>query len=273
VKLSDVSVRRPVFAAVLAMLIAVSAWSASSACRCANIRTSIRRSSRSRPNISAPRRASSKPASPRCSKTSFPASRGSRPSPRAPGRPVQHHHRILPRPLDRKRRQRRARPRRRGGGQPPDDIRPPEVRKVDADASPILFLVVSKPGWSRLELSDYVDRNLARPLLQRSRASPASSSAAKRGRRCGSGCSPAARRLRPDPRRPRAARFARQNVELPAGRLESAQQNVTLRVDRPFANAGNSPARRRPRRDGYLVRLGDVARVEQGPENPYTPFA
>jgi len=42
----------------------------------------------------------------------------------------------------------------------PEEVLPPEVRKVDADASPILFLVVSKPGWSRLELSDYVDRNL-----------------------------------------------------------------------------------------------------------------
>ena len=42
----------------------------------------------------------------------------------------------------------------------PEEVLAPEVRKVDADASPILFLVVSKPGWSRLELSDYVDRNL-----------------------------------------------------------------------------------------------------------------
>src|SRR4028118_369647 len=43
----------------------------------------------------------------------------------------------------------------------PVEIDPPTIRKVDADASPILFLVISKPGWSRLQLSDYVDRNLA----------------------------------------------------------------------------------------------------------------
>ena len=42
----------------------------------------------------------------------------------------------------------------------PDEALAPEVRKVDADASPIMFLVISKPGWSRLELSDWVDRNL-----------------------------------------------------------------------------------------------------------------
>ena len=60
-----------------------------------------------------------------------------------------------------------------------------------------------------------------------------------------------------------------QNVELPAGRLESAAQNVTLRVERPFASAaefGNLVVRRGE--GGYLVRLSDVARVEQGPENP-----
>src|SRR6185503_10726627 len=43
----------------------------------------------------------------------------------------------------------------------PPDIDPPVVRKVDADASPIMFLVVSKPGWSPLQLTDWVDRNLA----------------------------------------------------------------------------------------------------------------
>ncbi|MBV5324630.1 MAG: efflux RND transporter permease subunit, partial [Rhodospirillaceae bacterium] len=36
----------------------------------------------------------------------------------------------------------------------------PQVRKADSDSQPILFLVVSKPGWSRLQLSDYADRNL-----------------------------------------------------------------------------------------------------------------
>src|SRR5205085_6938124 len=43
----------------------------------------------------------------------------------------------------------------------PTDIDPPVVRKVDADASPIMFLVVSRPGWTPLQLSDWVDRNLA----------------------------------------------------------------------------------------------------------------
>jgi len=154
----------------------------------------------------------------------------------------------------------------------PEEALAPEVRKVDADSSPILFLVVSRPGWTRLQLSDYVDRNLvdrfstidgvarvfvggeARPSMRiwldanklvAFQLTPADVETALRT----------------------------QNVELPAGRIESQQQNVTLRVDRPFASAesftqlvvGRGP-------DGYQVKLGDVAKVEQGAENPYTTF-
>ena len=154
----------------------------------------------------------------------------------------------------------------------PDEVQPPEVRKVDADASPIMFLVISNPGWSRLQLSDYVDRNLvdrfssidgvARVFVG-GEARPAMRVWMRPERLTGFGLTPAdvEQALRS------------QNVELPAGRLESAQQNVTLRVDRPFANAeqfGQLIVGRGA--NGYLVRLGDVARVEQGPENPYTAF-
>ncbi|HEY0150306.1 MAG TPA: efflux RND transporter permease subunit [Allosphingosinicella sp.] len=157
-------------------------------------------------------------------------------------------------------------------GNLPDDIRPPEVRKVDADASPILFLVVSKPGWSRLELSDYVDRNLldrfsaiegvARVFVG-GEARPAMRIWMQPARLAAYGLTPG----------DLESALRRQNVELPAGRLESAQQNVTLRVDRPFASAqqfGQLVIGRGS--DGYLVRLSDVARVEQGPENPYAAF-
>src|SRR5688572_10144986 len=154
----------------------------------------------------------------------------------------------------------------------PDEALAPEVRKVDADASPIMFLVVSKPGWSRLQLTDWVDRN----LLDRFSAMDGVARVF-----IGGEARPAMRVwMRPE----RLAAFGltpgdvenalrRQNVELPAGRLESRQQNVTLRVDRPFQTAPEFSQLIVGRGDdGYLVRLGDVARVEQGPENPYSAF-
>ncbi|HYD36551.1 MAG TPA: efflux RND transporter permease subunit, partial [Allosphingosinicella sp.] len=154
----------------------------------------------------------------------------------------------------------------------PDEVLPPEVRKVDADASPIMFLVIAKPGWSRLQLSDWVDRNLidrfssldgvARVFIG-GEARPAMRIWLRPERLAAFGLTPA----------DVESALRRQNVELPAGRLESRQQNVTLRVDRPFQTAAEFAQLIVGRgSDGYLVRLGDVARVEQGPENPYSTF-
>jgi multidrug efflux pump len=154
----------------------------------------------------------------------------------------------------------------------PEDARPPQVRKVDADASPILFLVFAKPDWSRLQLSDYVDRNVvdrfssidgvARVFVG-GEARPAMRVWMQPERLAAFGLTPAdvENALR------------NQNVELPAGRLESAAQNVTLRVDRPFTSPQEFTSLVVGRgQDGYLVRLGDIARVEEGPENPYSAF-
>jgi multidrug efflux pump len=153
----------------------------------------------------------------------------------------------------------------------PTEIEPPVVRKVDADASPIMFLVVSKPGWTPLQLSDWVDRNLAdrfsaidgvAQVFIGGDARPSMRIWLQPERLAGFGLTPA----------DVEAALNRQNVELPAGRLE-AQQNVTLRVERPFANPEQFRTLVVGRgTDGYLVRLGDIARVEQGPENPYSSF-
>ena len=154
----------------------------------------------------------------------------------------------------------------------PEEVIAPEVRKVDADSSPILFLVVSRPGWSPLQLSDYVDRTLV------DRFSTIDGVA----RVFVAGDARPSMRVWLDATRLAAfsltpadveTALRSQNVELPAGRLESQQQNRTLRVDRPFATAedfSNLVVGRGT--DGYLVRLGDVARVEQAAENPYNAF-
>lgn len=154
----------------------------------------------------------------------------------------------------------------------PDDVLPPEVRKVDADARPILFLIFSRPGWSNMQLSDYVDRNIVDRFTSIDGVARVQT---------GGEAKPSMRIwLQPEklaafhltPADIESALRA-QNVELPAGRLESVEQNVTLRVDRPFSSAASFGRLVMGRgQDGYLVRLADVARVEQGPENPYESF-
>lgn len=154
----------------------------------------------------------------------------------------------------------------------PDDVLAPEVRKVDADARPILFIIFSRPGWSRMQLSDYVDRNIVDRFSSIDGVARVSIGGEARP----------SMRIWLQPEKLAAFRLTpgdvesalrAQNVELPAGRLESVEQNLTLRVDRPYASAA-SFARLVIARgdDGYLVRLSDVARVEQGAENPYQTF-
>jgi multidrug efflux pump len=153
----------------------------------------------------------------------------------------------------------------------PIDVIAPVVRKVDADASPIMFLVVSKPGWTPLQLTDWVDRNLVdrfsaidgvAQVFIAGEARPAMRIWLQPERLAGFGLTPIDIQNA----------LTNQNVELPAGRLE-AQQNVTLRVTRAFATPEQFRTLVVGRgSDGYLVRLGDVARVEQGPENPYASF-
>ncbi|VXC74591.1 efflux RND transporter permease subunit [Sphingomonas sp. AX6] len=154
----------------------------------------------------------------------------------------------------------------------PEEALAPEVRKVDADASPILFLVISRPGWTPLELSDYIDRNIADRF----------SSIDGVARVFVGGDARPSMRVWLQPQRLAAfqltpsdveAALRTQNVELPAGRLESQQINTTLRVERQFASADSFRQLIVGRgADGYLVRLGDVARVEVAPENPYSRF-
>ena len=58
-----------------------------------------------------------------------------------------------------------------------------------------------------------------------------------------------------------------QNIELPAGRIESQTRDFTLRVERGYQRPeqfAQLPLRKGA--DGYVVRLGDVAKVELGAE-------
>ena len=159
-----------------------------------------------------------------------------------------------------------------GAADRPDDALPPEVRKVDADAQPIIFFFASAPNWDPVRLGEYVDRVLVDRFSTIDGVAQVTAF----------GVSRPSMRVWLDPGRlsaygltPRDVESAlrSQNVELPAGRIEAQQQNVSLRVKRGFTTPEDFRALvigRGP--DGYLVRLGDVARVEQGPENPYSRF-
>jgi multidrug efflux pump len=157
----------------------------------------------------------------------------------------------------------------------PDEADPPEVAKADADASPVIVLNLSSNNMSRLELSDYADRY----LVERFSTVPGVAQARLFGEQL------YAMRiwLDADALAARGLTVAdvqtalqRQNAELPAGFLESGAKDITIRVDRayataeqfallpisPPANLGVALTGAVPQ-GGYATRLGDVARIEE----------
>ena len=63
------------------------------------------------------------------------------------------------------------------------------------------------------------------------------------------------------------------NLELPAGSIDSVDRAFTVRVDRSFHTEEDFARLVLTRGDdGYLVRLGEVARVEKGAEETRTFF-
>ena len=159
-----------------------------------------------------------------------------------------------------------------GAGDRPTDAFPPEVRKVDADAQPILFFAVMAPGWDKTKLGDYVTRVIIDRLSTIDGVAQIQPMGlAKPSMRVWLNADRlAAYRLTP---RDVENALRRQNVELPAGRIEARSQNLSLRVQRGFTSPqdfGTLVIGRGP--DGYQVRLGDLARIEEGPENPYSIY-
>jgi len=157
-------------------------------------------------------------------------------------------------------------------GDMPESALPPEVRKVDSDAQAIVFFFVRAPNWDPIKLGEFVDRVVADRLSTVDGVAQVTTPGLARPAMRVWLNPPRLAAYRLTPRDVEAA-LRSQNVELPAGRLESAQQNLSLRVNRAYTTPADFRALVIGRgADGYLVRLGDVARIEEAAENPYTAF-
>jgi multidrug efflux pump len=146
----------------------------------------------------------------------------------------------------------------------PDEADPPEIQKVDSNEDVIMWLNLASDRMSVPELTDYADRYLV------DRFSVLDGVARVRV----GGGQVYAMRVWLD-RRELAARnltvadvetaLRAENVELPAGSIDSAGRQFTVRTQRSFRTAADFSRLVLARGDdGYLVRLGDVARVERG---------
>ena len=146
----------------------------------------------------------------------------------------------------------------------PDDVDEPVIAKVEADANPIIWLAFSSDRHSPLEVSDIANR-IVKPRLQ---TLPGAADARVFGERRYS------MRIWLDRDRLAAYRLTvqdvedalrRQNVELPAGRIESQTRefSVVAQTDLTEREDFESVVVRMPTTaDGIPVRLRDVGRVE-----------
>ena len=146
----------------------------------------------------------------------------------------------------------------------PQGIDEPVIAKVEADAFPVIFLSLSSDTHNALQLSEMAD-TLVKPVLQ---TAPGAADVTIFGQRQFS------MQILLDAEKLAAYRLTiqdvedalrRSNLEVPAGRIESnlREFNVTAATDlqRPqeFAQVILRTV------NGYPVRIGDVAQVRQGP--------
>ncbi len=181
----------------------------------------------------------------------------------------------------------------------PDQADPPQIAKANADASPIMFISFASTKLNRLQLSDYANRY----LVERLSTVPGVATVNLAGSQLYS------MRIWLDPTKMAARGLTvddvsnalnAQNLELPAGALEAPAKDFTIRVARGYstpeqfrqlpvtpaasrstttasaaggagalgstASAAGAVTTAQANLDAYVTRLGDIARVEEGPD-------
>ena len=154
----------------------------------------------------------------------------------------------------------------------PKDSDPPQVSKADSDARPILFLNLASTTMDSMTLTDYAQRYIADQLAVVPGVAEVTIIGGGRY----------SMRIWLD-RVAMAARniavndvenaLARENLEVPAGRIDSVQREYGVRIDRGYRTPADFRGLVIKRSDdGRLARLGDIARIEVAPANLRTIY-
>jgi multidrug efflux pump len=148
----------------------------------------------------------------------------------------------------------------------PDEVEDPVVAKSDADAAPIIWMALASERYGQLELSNIAETRLKDRLSKLPGVATVIIAGERRH----------AMRVWIDNVRLTATNLtigeveqalARENVDLPSGRVEGARREFTVRTLGEVATAEEFGALIVAERGGEVIRLRDVARVEVGPED------
>jgi multidrug efflux pump len=151
----------------------------------------------------------------------------------------------------------------------PADAEAPVVSKADADARPMLWITLASEALGTAELTDFAERNLVDRLSVLDGVASVSIGGQRRY----------AMRVWLD-RQAMAARditveeveqaLRRGNVELPSGRIESLAREFSVRTDTRLALPEEFRELVVKRTGDYQIRLGEIARIERGIEDDST---
>ena len=145
----------------------------------------------------------------------------------------------------------------------PEEIREPLVQKVEADAQPVIWLAFYSEQLSAMAITDVLER----VVQDRLQTIPGVSEVQIRGART------YAMRIWLDPEKLAAhdltvqdieAALRRQNVEIPAGRIESQQREFSVLSETDLQTAEQFNQLILDDSRGYLLRLADVGYAELG---------
>jgi multidrug efflux pump len=151
-------------------------------------------------------------------------------------------------------------------GRLPDEVDEPVIAKVEADAQPIIYIAMNSDRLSPMEVTDIADRVVKTRLQTITGVSEVRLFGAR------------AYSMRIWLDRARLAAYQltaqdvenalrKQNVNIPAGRIESMAREFTVKAETNLLAAEQFDRIVLKDADGYLVRLADVAKTELGPQD------
>ena len=145
----------------------------------------------------------------------------------------------------------------------PDEISEPNIAKVEADAQPIMFLVMQSQTMDATEITDHVDRFVVNRFKNLDGVADVTINGERRyamrvwidtARLAGHGLTV----------QDVESAIRNQNADIPAGRIESVDREFTVLSRTALGSAAEFSQIVLKEGGGLQVRLGDVARVELG---------
>jgi multidrug efflux pump len=157
----------------------------------------------------------------------------------------------------------------------PDQADAPQIAKANADSSPIIFLNLTSSTLNQLQLADYANRYLVERLSTIDGVAQVGLA----------GAPLYSMRIWLDPDAMAARGLTvddvenalnAQNLELPAGAIEGATKDFTIRVNRGYARPedfAQLPVKSAgAQANGYVTRLADIAKIQEGPDERRRTF-